>query len=326
MKGNGDRPHFWALLFAAAALLSVNASAQSSRPIRLIVPFAAGGSTDLVSRLVATPLAERLGQPIVVENRPGGGGVVGADVAAKAAADGHTLVMGSLETYGITPTAAKRLPYNAEKDLAPIVLVAFVPSVLAVHPSLKLSSMKEFIDYARANPGRIRYGTVGLATNTHLTGELLKQRLKIDIVNVPYKGGGPALIDAVSGQVEALIAGAATVAPRVKTGELRGLALTSSKRLPLLPDVPTMDEQGIRDVVSGAVLGLFATAGSPAPLLERIARETTAVLRLPEIRSRWRDLGVEEIEPISGAAFGEYMRKEASRWREIATAANVKEE
>jgi tripartite-type tricarboxylate transporter receptor subunit TctC len=312
------------LLFAA--VLSLTANAQSGRPIRLIVPFAAGGSTDVVSRLVAAPLAERIGQTIVVENRPGGGGVIGADAAAKAAPDGHTLVTGSLETFGLTPTAAKRLPYNPEKDLAPIVLVAFVPSVLAVHPSLKLSSMKDFIDYARANPGKIRYGTVGIATNTHLTGELLKQRLKIDIVNVPYKGGGPALIDAVSGQVEAIIAGAATLAPRVKSGELRGLGLTSSKRMPLIPDVPTMDEQGIRGVESGAVLGFFATAGSPAPLLERIAKETTAVLERPEIKARWRDLGVEEIEPISGAAFGEYMRKEAQRWREIATVANVKEE
>jgi tripartite-type tricarboxylate transporter receptor subunit TctC len=313
-------------VFLLLAVLSFTANAQSGRPIRLIVPFAAGGSTDVVSRLVAIPLAERLGQPIVVENRTGGGGVVGADAAAKATPDGHTLVMGSLESYGMTPAAAARLPYNPERDLAPIVLVAFVPSVLAVHPSLKLRSMKEFIEYARANPGKIRYGTVGLATNTHLTGELLKQRLKIDIVHVPYKGGGPAMIDAVSGQIEGLIAGAATVAPRVKGGELSVLGLTSSKRMPLIPDVPTMDEQGIPDVVMGAVLGLFATAGSPAPILQRIATETTAVLRLPEIRSRWRDLGVEEVEPIAGAAFGDYMRKEAQRWRAISIAAGVKEE
>ena len=257
------RPAFSFLL----ALFAFCANAQSGRAIRLIVPFAAGGTTDLVSRLVAAPLSERLGQPIAVENRTGGGGVVGADAAAKATPDGHTLVMGSLETYGMTPTAAQRLPYNPEKDLAPIGLVAFAPSVLAVHPSLRISTMKEFIDYARANPGKIRYGTVGLASNTHLTGELLRQRLKIDIVNVPYKGGGPALIDAISGQTEALIAAASTVAPRVKGGELRVLGVTGSKRLALLPDVPTMEEAGIPDVVMGAVLGLFATAGSPPPML-----------------------------------------------------------
>jgi tripartite-type tricarboxylate transporter receptor subunit TctC len=320
MRKMGSVPLF--LVFAFAAF---TAAAQSGRPIRLIVPFAAGGTTDLVSRLVGAQLAERLGQPVVVENRTGGGGVVGADAAAKAAPDGHTLVMGSLETYGMTPTAQKRLPYDPEKNLAPIALVAFAPSVLAVHPSQPMRTMKEFIDYARANPGKIRYGIVGVASNTHLTGELLKQRLNMDVVAVPYKGGGPALIDAVSGQTEAIIAAASTVAPRLKSGELRALGVTSAKRLALLAEVPTMEEAGIPDVVMGAVLGLFATAGSPPAMLQRIAKESVAVVKLPEIRNR-RDLGIEEVEPVTGAAFGEYMRKEAQRWREIATVANVKEE
>jgi tripartite-type tricarboxylate transporter receptor subunit TctC len=167
---------------------------------------------------------------------------------------------------------------------------------------------------------------VGVASNTHLTGELLRQRLNIEIVAVPYKGGGPALIDTVAGQTEAIIAAASTLAPRLKGGELRALGVTSGKRLALLPDVPTMAEAGIPDVVMGAVLGLFAPAGSPAPTVQRIARETVDIVRTPEIRSRFRDLGIEELEPLAGAAFGEYMRKEAQRWREIATAANVKEE
>jgi tripartite-type tricarboxylate transporter receptor subunit TctC len=314
-------------LFALAlALASAFANGQGGRPIRLIVPFAAGGTTDLISRVIGAQLAERLGQPVVVENRTGGGGVVGADAAAKAAPDGHTLVMGSLESYGMTPTAQKRLPYDPEKDLAPIVLVAFSPSVLAIHPSLPVRTLKEFVDYARANPGKIRYGTVGVASNTHLTGELLRQRLGIDIVNVPYKGGGPALIDAVAGQTEAIIAAASTLAPRLKSGELRPLGVTSTRRLALLADVPTMAEAGVPDVVIGGVFGLFATAGSPAATLERIARETLGALKQPEIRNRWRDLGIEEVEPLTGAAFGDYMRKEARRWREIAAAANIQEE
>ena len=313
-------------IFLLLAVVALTANAQSARAIRLIVPFAAGGTTDLVSRLVGAQLAERLGQPVVVENRTGGGGIVGADAAAKAAPDGHTLVMGSLETYGMTPTAQKRLPYDPERDLAPVALVAFAPSVLAVHPSLPVRTMKELIDYARANPGKIRYGIVGIASNTHLTGELLRQRLNIEIVAVPYKGGGPALIDTVAGQTEAIIAAASTLAPRLKGGELRALGVTSGKRLALLPDVLTMAEAGIPDVVMGAVLGLFAPAGSPAPTVQRIARETVDIVRTPEIRSRFRDLGIEELEPLAGAAFGEYMRKEAQRWREIATAANVKEE
>ena len=317
----GSVPIFLVLAFAA-----LTADAQSGRPIRLIVPFAAGGTTDLVSRVVAAPLAQRLGQPVVVENRPGGGGVVGSDAAAKAAPDGHTLVMGSLETYGMTPTAQKRLPYDPEKDLTPVALVAFSPSVLAVHPSLAVRSMKDFVEYTRNNPGKVRYGVVGVASNTHLTGELLRQRLKIEIIAVPYKGGGPALIDAVAGQIEAIIAAASTLGPRLKSGELRPLGLTSTKRLALLPEVPTMEESGIPDVVMGAVLGLFATAGSPAAMLDRVSRETTTVLQLPEIKSRWRDLGIEEVEPLTGAAFGEYMRKEAQRWREIATIAGVKED
>lgn len=313
-------------VFALFGFFALSAIGQAGRPIRLVVPFAAGGTTDLVSRLVGAQLAERLGQPVVVENRPGGGGTLGADVAAKATPDGHTLVMGSLESYGMTPTAQKRLPYDPEKDLAPIVLVAFAPSVLAVHPSLPVRTMKEFIDYARANPGRIRYGIVGIASNTHLTGELLRQRLNIDIIAVPYKGGGPALIDAVSGQTEAIIAAASTIGPRLKSGELRALGLTSAKRLALLPDVRTMEEAGIPGVVMGAVLGLFATAGSPAPALQRIARETVEIVKLPDMRNRFRDLGIEEVEPLTGAAFGDYMRKEARRWREIATVANIKEE
>jgi tripartite-type tricarboxylate transporter receptor subunit TctC len=313
-------------VFALFSFLAFSAIGQAGRPIRLIVPFAAGGTTDLVSRLVGAQLAERLGQPVVVENRPGGGGTLGADVAAKATPDGHTLVMGSLESYGMTPTAAKRLAYNPETDLAPIVLVAFAPSVLAVHPSLPVRTIREFIDYARANPGRIRYGIVGIASNTHLTGELLRQRLDIDIIAVPYKGGGPALIDAVSGQTEAIIAAASTLAPRLKSGELRALGLTSAKRLALLPGVPTMEEAGIPDVVMGAVLGLFATAGSPPPELQRIARETVEIVKLPEMRNRFRDLGIEEVEPLTGAAFGDYMRREARRWREIASVANIKED
>ncbi len=312
-------------IFALLGFLAFGATGQG-RPIRLIVPFAAGGTTDLVSRLVGAQLAERLGQPVVVENRPGGGGTLGADVAAKATPDGHTLVMGSLESYGMTPTAAKRLPYNPETDLAPIALVAFAPSVLAVHPSVPVRAMKEFIDYARANPGRIRYGIIGIASNTHLTGELLRQRLSIDIIAVPYKGGGPALIDAVSGQTEAIIAAASTLAPRLKSGELRALGLTNAKRLALLPYVPTMEEAGIHDVVMGAVLGLFATAGSPPPVLQRIAAETVEIVKLPDMRNRFRDLGIEEVEPLTGAAFGDYMRKEARRWREIASVANIKED
>ncbi len=315
-----------AFAFALLSFFVFSAIGQAGRPTRLIVPFAAGGTTDLVSRLVGAQLAERLGQPVVVENRPGGGGTLGADVAAKATPDGHTLVMGSLETYGMTPTAQRRLPYDPEKDLAPIALVAFAPSVLAVHPSLPVRTIKEFVDYARANPGRIRYGIVGIASNTHLTGELLRQRLNIEIIAVPYKGGGPALIDAVSGQTEAIIAAASTLAPRLKSGELRALGLTSAKRLALLPGVPTLEETGIPDVVMGAVLGLFATAGSPPPALQRIARETVEIVRLAEMRNRFRDLGIEEVEPLTGAAFGDYMRKEARRWREIATAANIKED
>lgn len=315
-----------AFVFALLSFFAFSATGQAGRPIRLIVPFAAGGTTDLVSRLVGAQLAERMGQPVIVENRPGGGGTLGADVAAKATPDGHTLVMGSLESYGMTPTAAKRLPYNPETDLAPIVLVAFSPSVLAVHSSLPVRTIKEFIDYARANPGRIRYGIVGVGGNTHLTGELLRQRLNIEIIAVPYKGGGPALIDAVSGQTEAIIAAASTLAPRLKSGELRALGLTSAKRLALLPGVPTLEEAGIPDVVMGAVLGLFATAGSPPPVLQRIAAETVEIVKLPEMRNRFRDLGIEEVEPLTGAAFGDYMRKEARRWREIATIANIKED
>ena len=313
---------------ALAALIAGGADAQGypQRPVRLIVPFAAGGTTDAVGRFLAQYLGERLGQIVVVDNRPGGGGTVGANAAARSPADGYTLLMGSAESFGMTPSEAKRLPYNPERDLVPIVMVVRAPNVFAVHPSLPVRSIKELVAVAKAHPGKLHYGTPGVGTNVHLIGELFKHRYQIDLVHVPYKGGGAAVTDAVSGQIEVLLSGTVTIAPRAQAGQLRALAITGSTRAPIMPGVPTMKEAGVNDFVLGPLFGLFAPAGTPPEAIERVARDAIAASRTPELRKRYADVGMEEVEPLTGDAFGRHMRSEVQRWREMAAVAGIKEE
>jgi tripartite-type tricarboxylate transporter receptor subunit TctC len=316
------------ILAALGLVLGAAAFAQTypQRPVRMIVPFAAGGTTDAVGRVLAHYLGERLGQQVVVDNRPGGGSTIGSEAVARATADGYTVLFNSQETYGITEADMKRLTYNPQKDLVPVAMVARAPNAFVVHPSVKATSTKELIELARANPGKLRYGSPGIGTNVHIIGEAFKQRFKIDMVHVPYKGGGQAINDVVSGQIEVLIGGAATVAPRVRAGQVRGLALTGGTRAAIMPDVPTMAEAGVSDFVLGPLFGVFVPAGTPAAVTERLAREIVAVTKLPEFKKRLTDIGAEEVEPLIGEAFGRYMLEEVRRWREMAAAVGIKGE
>ncbi len=294
--------------------------------MKLIVPFAAGGVTDAVGRVFAFYLGERLGQQGVVENRGGGGGTVGSEAAARALPDGYTLLFSSAETYGLTWPDRKRLNYDPDKELVPLGMVGRAPNVFIVHPSVKAVSIKELVELAKANPGKIRYGSPGVGSNAHIIGEMFKSRFGVDLEHVPYKGGGSSITDLVSGQIELLIAGSSTAAPRVRSGQVRALGVTSAARLAILPDVPTMGEVGVDGFVLGPLFCLFAPAGTPPEPIARLERELVAVTKLPEYRKRIADLGAEEVEPLTGAAAGRYLRDEVDRWREMAVLAGFRKE
>ena len=269
----------------------VQAQGYPQRPVRMIVPFAAGGTTDSLGRVVAHFLGERLGQQVVVENRGGGGGTLGSELGARAAPDGYTLLLGSAEAFGMTHGILKRLAYNPEKDLVPVTMLARAPNTFAVHPSIRATTVKELVEFARANPGKLRFGSPGIGSNPHLIGELFRDRFKLDIQHVPYKGGGNSIIDLVSGQIEMLVTGVNTVASRHKAGQARVLAMTGSVRTPLMPEVPTMAEVGVNDFVLGALFGVFVPAGTPAEVVGRLSRELLAISQMPDFRKRLVDIG-----------------------------------
>jgi tripartite-type tricarboxylate transporter receptor subunit TctC len=286
------------LLVLALVSFSVQAQSYPQRPVRLIVPFAPGGTTDALGRVLAVALGERLGQQLVVENRPGGGGTLGAEAGARAQPDGYTLLLGSAESFGMTEGTRKRLTYDPERDLVPVAMVARAPNTFIVHPSVQVSSLDELIEYARRNPGKLRYGSPGIGSNPHLIGELFASRYKLAMIHVPY----------------------------VKGGQVRALAVTGGTRTPLMPDVPTMAEAGTRDFVLGALFGVFVPRGTPQEAIARLTKEVPAVTQNAEFRKRVIDVGQEVTESLLGEAFGRYIRAEAQRWRELAAVAGVKEE
>ncbi|MGQ0656398.1 MAG: Bug family tripartite tricarboxylate transporter substrate binding protein, partial [Betaproteobacteria bacterium] len=312
----------------ALCLVAFAAHAQSypNRPVRMIVPFAPGGTTDGLGRVLAHFLGERLRQQVVVENRPGGGGTVGAEAGARATPDGYTILLGSAEAFGMTEAMRRRLPYDPQRDLVPVTMVARSPNVFIVHPSVKATSVDELIRFAKANPGRIRYGSPGVGSNPHLIGEVFAHRAGIRLVHVPYKGGGAGIADVVSGEIEMLITGVVTAAGRINSGQVRPLVLTGSARTPLMPDVPVMAEVGINDFVLGALFGVFVPAKTPKEPIERLARELPEISRNADYRKRIVDIGQEVSEPLQGEAFGRVIRAEAARWRETAAQSGVKDE
>lgn len=293
--------------------------------MRLIVPFAAGGTTDSLGRVVAVFLGERLGQQVVVDNRPGGGGTLGAEVGARSQADGYVLLLGSAESFGMTHAIAARLSYNPDKDLVPVTMLARAPNAFVVNPSVKAHTLRELAELARSSAGSLRDGSPGIGSNPHLIGELFKQRFRLDMTHVPYKGGGAGIVDVVSGQIEVLVTGSATAAPRARAGQVRVLAITGAERTPLMPDVPTMAEAGADDFVLGALFGVLVPWGTPAEAIVRLSRELAALSKSADYRRRIIDIGQEVTEPLAGEAFGRAMRAEAMRWRELAEIAGVKE-
>jgi tripartite-type tricarboxylate transporter receptor subunit TctC len=311
-----------------ALLQSSDAAAQAwpQHPVKLIVPWGAGGITDALGRFLAQPLGERLGQQVVIDNRGGGGGTVGSAVAAAAPADGYTLLVASIESYGTTQAERRRLPYDPERAYAPVALVARGANVVVVHPSVKATSLREFIELARARPGSIRYCSAGVGSNAHVTMEMLQRRTGVQMIHVPYKSGGAAIADIVSGEIEMCIIGTTAVASRVKSGQLRALAIASASRVSMMPEVPAMAESGLGDVVLAPVYGVVAPAGTAPEIVARLAREVAAVNRSPDFRARMAEIGMEPMEPISGAEFGRFMSEESRRWREVAAQSGLVEQ
>jgi tripartite-type tricarboxylate transporter receptor subunit TctC len=312
----------WTLLAAATGAFGAAPDPYPVKPVRVIVAFSPGGYVDLVARLVAGPLSTALGQQVVVENRAGAGGIVGTELAARAAPDGHTLTIGSVGTHAVNQSLYRKLPYNVLRDFQAVARLSDSPNILAVHPSLPVRSVKDLIALGRARPGQIMYASAGAGTSTHLAAVLFEHLARVRFVHVPYKGGGPAIIDVVAGQVPITFGTAASVSPHTKTGRLRGLAVTASQRSALLPELPTIAESGLAGYEMLNWLGLFAPAGTPRAVVDRLSTELIRIVRLPDMRERLNPQGAEPA-PLGTEEFTVFVKSEIEKWAKVVAATRM---
>ena len=306
-------------LVAAAVLAAAAGAAQAqnypTRTVKIIVPFGAGGPADIYARAIAQRLAEPLGQQVIVEDRPGAGSALGTDVAAKSAADGYTLLMIS-NTHTINETLNPKLPYNLLRDFAPITQVNVMPNVLVVSPSLPVKSVKELIALAKSKPGKLNYASSGPGTPYHLAAELFKAMTQTFIVHIPHKASGEARASVLGGQVEMMFDSLPTTVQQIKSGKMKGLAITSTKRSPLLPDVPTVAEAGVPGYEADLWLGLVAPAGTPAAIISRLHDETVKILQRPDVRASFIQQGTEPIGSTP-AQFAAMLKTDVERWGKV---------
>src|SRR5437899_9926746 len=315
------------LAWAISTLISAQAHSQDypAKPIRIVVPFSPGGVADNSARVVADPLGARLGQQVLVENRPGASGNIGAQAVAQAAPDGYTLLLGFDGTMVINPHVFPKIAFATLKDFAPVTKLGDATLILVAHPSVPARNLAEFIAHARARPGSFAYGTSGTGGTPHLAGELLKLRTGIALEHVPYKGGGQAITDVVGGQIPLVFTAIATAQQYVRTNRLVGLGVPGAKRSSALPEVPTFQESGLAGFDVSSWVGIFAPAKTPQRIVDKLQRELQAALRTPFVRERYATLG---IEPVGNAPreFFEQVRADLLRWAEVVKAANVKVE
>ena len=311
----------------AAALLCTGAFAQAypSKPIRVMVPFPPGGSTDIVARIVAQKLAAQLGQPLVVENRGGAGGTLGTAVTAKAAPDGYSLVIGTTSTHVVAPSVYKRLDYDPVKDFQPISLIAVTPYLLVVNPALPAKSVKELVALMKAKPGQLNYASAGVGSTTHLAMEMLKSASGTYALHIPYSGNGPAGASVIAGQVEILFGSMPAVLPHAKSGRVRALAVGTTKRSPSMPDVPTVAESGYAGFDASLWLAFMAPAGTPAPVVARLHKEILAALAAPETRELLDKNGAEPLTSTP-AELAAMIRDGVPKYAKVVKAAGVKPE
>lgn len=311
-----------ALIFAIAPAAA--AQGYPSKAIRFVVPFAPGGGTDIIGRVVAQALNETLGQPVVVDNRGGAGSTLGTEIVAKSPADGYTILFGNI-SLAFNATLYTKLRYDTLRDLAPISLSAVQPNILVIHPGIPAKSLKEFIELARANPGKYNYASAGVGAGTHLAAELLKLQTKINIVHVPYKGTGPALTDLLGGQVSMMVSTFASALPHVKSGRMRALGVTTAKRSPAAPDVPTLIEGGVAGYDYSTWYGLLAPAGTPKAVIDRLHDSNRKLLARDDIRQKLESQGVDPIHNTP-AEFSAYLKSETEKWGKVVKATGAKAE
>jgi tripartite-type tricarboxylate transporter receptor subunit TctC len=312
------------LALAAAGAAHSQGAGYPVRPVRIIVPQSAGGSTDVVARVVAQRLTEALGQSVIVDNRPGAGSVNGTEAVAKAPADGHTLlaVAGS---FTINPSVRRNLPFDPVRDFAPVTLLAALPHILVVHPSVPARSVKELIALLKARPGEINYASSGIATSTHMAAELFKHMTGTNMVNVPYKGGAPAMVAMITGECQVNFATISTALPQIRSGKMRALAVTTAKRSSAATEYPTLAEAGVRGYSHSSWVGLLAPAGTNAQVISRLHAESAKIVRNSEVKALLLRDGL-EAEGDSPQEFGSFIRDEIARWAKVVKAAGIKPE
>lgn len=308
----------------AVVLLAVAAAAQAqlpSGPVKIVVAFPPGGSTDITARLIAPKLSEKWGQPVIVENKPGAGANIGTDYVAKSAPDGSTLLLATT-AIAISAKVYEKLPYDALKDLAPVTLISTIPNILVVNPEVPAKDIGEFIAYARAHPGKLNFAAPGAASGQRMTFELIKQLTGTDIVMVPYKGGAPALQATLAGEVQAMIVNVVEATKYVQAGRVRALAATTRTRAPQLPQVPTLSETVAPGLEATVWQGVLAPAGTPAATIARINADVGAALASPDVKSKLEGLGM-KVQPGTPAEFGRFLRDEIAKWGKVAHAAKI---
>ena len=310
---------------AAFAMAAASAVAQGypSKPVRMIVGFPPGGGTDVVARVISAKLQEWYGQAVLVENRPGATGTIGADAVAKSAADGYTLIMGHVNSHGIAPNLFAKLPYDAIKDFAAVAYVGYVPNVLAVHPSVQAKNVKELIALAKAKPGAMNYASSGNGSTQHLAGEMFKQLTGTSIVHVPYKGSGDAIKDLLAGTVNMNFDTMPPVLPHIQSGRLRGLAISTPKRLAQLPDVPTFEGEGIRGFDVTNWYGVMAPASTPREIVQKLNADINKAMQAPDVRPRLEAVGT-QLNEQSTAQFDAFMKAEVTKYAKLIKDANIK--
>jgi len=314
------------LLLVALAMANVYpalAETWPTRPIRFIVPFAPGGGGDVVGRIIGQRMSEQLGKPLVIDNRAGGGGTLGCELAAKAAPDGYTLLLGNVGPIAVGPALYPKLAYDPVRDFAPVTMIASFPNLLVANPGLPFKTVPELVAYAKSRPGQLNFASAGAGTSTHLAGELFKSVAGIDVVHVPYKGGAAAMTDIIAGQVAYYFGTMPSSMPLAKAGKLRALAVTSLTRSPAAPEVPTIAESGYPKFETAAWYGLMFPTGTPREIVARTNAATMVVLALPDIRER---LVHEGSEPLGStpAQFGAYIKAEIAKWSGVVKAAHLK--
>ena len=311
-------------LAVAMSSMALSAFAQyPTKPIKMVVPFPPGGTTDIMARAVAADLQKSLGQPVIVDNKAGAGGNIGSDYVAKSAPDGYTLLMGTVGTHAINVSLYPKMPYDAVKDFAPVSLVAGVPNVLVAAPNYPVNSVKDLIDAAKKSPNMVTFASSGNGTSIHLSGELFKQLAGVQMTHVPYKGSSSALPDVMSGQVNVMFDNAPSVMPQIKGGKLKAIAVTSSKRSPALPNVPTIAESGLPGFEATSWFGVLAPAGTPKEIVDKLSHAIAKALQTPEMKDRLAAQGAEAVGNTS-EQFAAHIKEEIDKWAKVVKASGAR--